>query len=207
MTADTEGMKKCILLRHGETCGNALRRYTGCKSDEDLSESGILAISSLSERVRALYGRYSLFSGPLQRCTHTSGLLFPESRITIIDELTEMDFGRFEGKTYDELKNDASYRKWIKSFGLIPPPEGETREDFIRRSLAGFYKALSLAGSSDLFIVCHGGNIMAIMSALTGDGYYDHGAGNLEGYVLEFKEDDEGISDLTYDSIVFRDSG
>lgn len=132
-------------------------------------------------------------------------MLFPDSPVTIIDELTEMDFGRFEGKTYEELKEDEEYQKWLDHKGLIPAPGGEGRDDFVLRSLAGFRRALDLSGSSDLIIVCHGGNIMAIMSALTGDGYFDHHAGNLEGYILKFKEDDEGISDLTYDSIVFGD--
>ncbi len=49
-----------------------------------------------------------------------------------------MDFGQFEGKNYEELKDNPDYQKWIDSNGTLPFPGGEPREQFIRRSMEGF---------------------------------------------------------------------
>jgi len=57
-----------------------------------------------------------------------------------VPEWTEMDFGAFEGHNYQELSGDPAYQRWIDSGGTLPFPEGESREEFIRRSVAGSKK-------------------------------------------------------------------
>ena len=54
-----------------------------------------------------------------------------------------MDFGQFEGKNYEELKDNPDYQKWIDSNGTLPFPGGESREQFIRRSMEGFDRMMS----------------------------------------------------------------
>ena len=49
-----------------------------------------------------------------------------------------------------------------------------------------------------IVIVCHGGNIMSILSRLTGDDYYDFMTETLGGYVLELETNDEGINVISY---------
>lgn len=51
-----------------------------------------------------------------------------------------MDFGAFEGHNYQELSGDPAYQRWIDSGGTLPFPEGESREEFIRRNVAGYEK-------------------------------------------------------------------
>lgn len=51
-----------------------------------------------------------------------------------------MDFGAFEGHNYQELAGDPAYQRWIDSGGTLPFPEGESREEFIRRNVAGYEK-------------------------------------------------------------------
>ena len=53
-----------------------------------------------------------------------------------------MDFGAFEGHNYQELSGDPAYQRWIDSGGTLPFPEGESREEFIRRNVAGYEKML-----------------------------------------------------------------
>ena len=78
-------------------------------------------------------------------------------------------------------------------------PEGEGRDAFIKRSYEGFLDALGDRSIDEtIAIVCHGGNIMSVMSRLTGEDYYDFMTETLGGYILELETDDEGISIISY---------
>ena len=50
-------------------------------------------------------------------------------------------------------------------------------------------------------MICHGGNIMAVMSELTGEDYYGFYVGNLDGYVMKADVDGKRISVVSYDRI------
>ena len=150
---------------------------------------------------RHIKGRLSVVSGPQKRSRETAGILFPKMDIVTVNELCEMDLGMFEGKTYEELKDVPEYVSWLESKGLMTIPGGEDRDEFIRRSMEGFKKAVALSDDDGLVIVCHGGNIMAIMSTLTDLDYYDCQVPNLEGYVLNIDADDERITVDSYDRI------
>ena len=39
-------------------------------------------------------------------------ILFPETEIHVVEGLREINFGEFEGKTYEELKNRKEYKEW-----------------------------------------------------------------------------------------------
>ena len=68
--------------------------------------------------------------------------------------------------------------------------------------MEGFKDVLDIAGEhEDIVIVCHGGNIMAVMSSLRGCDYYEHMISNLDGYLLEIEIDNEKISLHTFDRI------
>ena len=109
-----------------------------------------------------------------------------------------MDFGQFEGKNYEELKDDPCYQKWIHSNGTLPFPGGESREQFIRRSMEGYdrlmydilkrsekntgiqtdtdpqYLKCDRGTEIPVTAVAHGGlTIMAVLSSLTGGEYFD----------------------------------
>lgn len=125
-------------IRHGATASNREGRYLG-KTDEPLSEEGIKALQQYKD-----VGNYPaadiLYSSPMKRCLETVQILYPgQTRIPIqIPEWTEMDFGAFEGHNYKELSGDPRYQQWIDSGGTMPFPEGESREEFIQRSIVGF---------------------------------------------------------------------
>ena len=62
----------------------------------------------------------------------------------VIPEWTEIDFGLFEGKNHRELSGNMAYQEWIDSNGTLPFPEGESREEFIDRSIAGLKSLKSM---------------------------------------------------------------
>lgn len=131
---------RLTLIRHGATLSNKEGRYLG-KTDESLNRKGIRALEKA-----VADGNYPvadlLFSGPMKRCLETAQILYPKQTPIRIPEWTEMDFGAFEGHNYKELSGDPAYQNWIDSGGTLPFPEGESREKFIRRSVAGYENML-----------------------------------------------------------------
>ena len=192
--------RRCILLRHARTRGNEERRYIGARTDEGLSPAGRREVLDRREAlIRQVPSEAWLFSGPLRRTLETAEILFGDRPVRILEEMRETDFGDFEGKNYEELKDDPAYRAWIDSNGALPFPAGESREEMITRSMDGLYRALRLCpADKPLCILCHGGNIMGIMSRLTGRDFYDFQVGNLTGYDLEFDSDGQRIVDVSY---------
>ena len=195
-------VKKVLILRHGKTEANFEKRYIGSKTDISLSPEGIKAVEAKAAFIREMAGKdIFLVSSPMKRAVQTVDILFPDEELHTVNGLKEIDFGDFEGKNYEELKDNTDYQRWIDSNGTMPFPNGEDRTRFIERSVAEFYKILSLSGEKTPVIICHGGNVMGIMSTLTGKDYYDFMIGNTEGYMLSLTLENERIVDISYNCI------
>ena len=173
-----------LLLRHGQTAGNALRQYIGA-TDEPLSDAGRAALSKLSypaaERV---------YVSPLCRCRETAAILFPGAEQCVVPGLREMDFGHFERRSFCDMERDAEYRAWIDSGCEAPIPGGESKAEFTARCCAAFSPVLTRHGNDRAVFVVHGGTIMAILSrfGVPERGYYDWTAANGHGFLLSREE-------------------
>ena len=176
-------MLKIWLIRHGMTEGNRYQRYIGV-TDEPLCEG------------RELLGKFTypkpqaVFVSPLKRCLETAAILFGDPKVRIIDQLAECDFGEFENKNYQELDGNEHYQSWIDSGGLLPFPGGESREEFKRRNVTGFQKAVNGClrnGISLAALVVHGGTIMNVMEEYADEdrSFYDWHVQNGKGYEVE----------------------
>ena len=198
-----EGRYRILLLRHGKTEGNRERRYNGCRTDESLCREGR---EELLQKQLPVEGVDYIFSGPMKRCRETALCLYPGRTPEILPEMKEVDFGRFEGRNHQELDGDPEYQAWIDSGGKAGFPDGEGADEFTDRSMRAFRDMLHrLPKAADevvsAAVVCHGGNIMAILSSLTGESFFDHQAKNGEGYELTFSMRGEEIYDLSYHGI------
>jgi alpha-ribazole phosphatase len=154
-----------VLIRHGATLGNHMGLYLG-RTDQPLSPEGEAELLDYARQ-----GRYpavnAVFSGGALRCLQSAGLIYPGRRVHVVPELWECDFGDFEGKSYEQLKDDPDYRRWLDSGGTLPFPGGEDPADFHKRCLKAFQDICAGAPEGNaLAIVCHGGTIMAILSTV-----------------------------------------
>lgn len=182
---------KAIIIRHGKTQSNIERRYSGCGTDDRLTEESRKSLAELP--VSAENPR--LYVSPMIRARETAAILFPDMDQRVIWELREMDFGKFEGKNHEELDGDPDYQEWIDSYGTTRIPGGESRQEFRERTMEAFREIVREAhaeGVSDVLIVAHGGTLMAVMSELTGGEYFDFLAHNGEGYEIDLEVDDAG---------------
>jgi len=177
-------------IRHGETQANKERRYLG-KTDESLSGEGIEILESY--KMQKLYPDVEyLFASPMKRCMDTAKIIYPTLCPIIIPEWEEINFGRFESRNYEELKDDAEYQEWINSGGALDFPEGESRNDFDLRCKSGFTRMcneLRLAAGrnakkpASVGMIVHGGTIMSLLSLYGGSDYFDYQVSNGRGYI------------------------
>ena len=166
-------MKTVLMIRHGATAGNLERRYIG-RTDESLCELGI---SQVRELARQGLEADAVFVSPALRTRQTAEILFPHIKAQVIPELWETDFGKFEGKTAQELTGDPDYQTWVDGACLGPIPGGESITDFKTRCVTAFHRAMdTIADGQTAAFVIHGGCVMAILEACSDPpcGFYDH---------------------------------
>jgi len=119
-----------VFIRHGETSLNEQRRYISF-TDASLSEQG-------AEYIKSLRGQFAtpdmIFTSSLKRTGETAKIIFGSDSRYVVRELDEINFGIFEGKTYEELKDNKEYISWLDSGCIKRIPGGESREEFIKGS-------------------------------------------------------------------------
>ena len=99
------------VIRHGRTAANDSGIYIG-RTDFPLSDKGAAELSQKQDTY--IYPRVArVYSSPLQRCLETAEILFPDVPIQTVDNLIEMDFGTFEGKSTEELIDRPEFKTWI----------------------------------------------------------------------------------------------
>ncbi len=155
------------IIRHGETQSNAQGRYLG-RTDLPLSTIGIRKLDQLAQK-NSYPAVKTVYVSPLKRCRQTAELLFPQAEQITVPELVECNFGQFENKNYEELKEDPAYIRWLESGGTIGFPDGETRAEMVHRVKQGILRILQKAAAEqaeNVVIVAHGGTIMAALSSL-----------------------------------------
>lgn len=193
----TENQITLIFIRHGETAANKEQRYLG-RTEEALSLEGREKL--LQAYRQSHYPEAEMvFISPMRRCRETARLLYPLVPKKEIPEWVEMDFGDFEGKNYEELKDDERYQAWIDSNGTLPFPNGESREAFMKRCMQGMDRMMQLLQEErTVAVIVHGGTIMALLSSLCGGDYFDYQVRNGEGFVCSLnKNKDEEKWDIT----------
>lgn len=177
---------KIYLLRHGETAYNVDHRYQGV-TDIPLSPAGLAALK------QADFSPKTVYVTPLKRTKQTAEILFPTAEYIPVNDLSEMNFGVFEGRNYKEMEHDSAYRAWVDSNCESTCPGGECKADFSERVCKVFESLLnqSIQNSEDmLVIVAHGGTQMAVMEkyAVPQKTYYEWCAPTAGGYVLDARD-------------------
>ena len=155
-----------ILIRHGTTQGNLEKRFVGVL-DVPLAPQG----EELARRVSPTLPRVEhIYRSPLLRCRQTAQLLWPDTEMTVIQGLRETDFGPFEGKNHQELKDDPLYQAWIGKgdrLNFAAMPVGETAQQVVERvsaALAELVKDAAAHGYERVGVVSHGGALMGLLS-------------------------------------------
>ena len=182
---------KLILIRHGMTEANERRLYCG-STDLPLSESGREELLRLRKSVDYpdIAGMRIITSG-MKRCDETLHMLYGDIAHETEPALCEMDFGAFEMRSYDEMKNDADYVAWISGDNeKNVTPGGESGEMMKKRALAALSRIVS--DDVDAAVFTHGGVIAAYMAHAFPDEHknrYEWQPSPGRGYAVEVDDD------------------
>ena len=155
------------LIRHWKTKGNLEKRYIGTTDEPILSGSERDLWEKRLHRILADVRCVAV--SPMKRCRESAELLFPGKKQEVCDAFRECDFGQFENRNYEELKNRPEYQRWIDSGGMEAFPGGESRERFAGRCVEGFVQKVTELQERKIdraAFVVHGGTIMAILEWL-----------------------------------------
>ncbi|MCQ2969228.1 MAG: bifunctional adenosylcobinamide kinase/adenosylcobinamide-phosphate guanylyltransferase [Clostridium sp.] len=174
------------LIRHGLTEGNKNKKYIGTV-DEGLSLNGIYTLfDSISKEI---YPRvHKVYSSPMKRCMESAKMIYPKAKIILKDDLREINFGDFENKNYDELKDNIDYQRWLASRGTFHIPNGESREEFNIRCQKCFEEIINESLTEEgVALIVHGGTIMSILDKYSNphQDFYNWQVKNGQGYVIE----------------------
>lgn len=157
-------MKRILLVRHGESEWNAIRRLQG-QADIELSERGKEQARALAPMV-ASFKPGLVMTSDLKRAVHTATLLgYPEAAHEPL--LREQNVGTWTGAEIAHLMAEApaAYAGWRA--GTFAPENGEIWADFRARVARGLEKARA-AEAETILAVCHGGVIRAALDGALG---------------------------------------
>lgn len=178
--------KKVILLRHGRT--GYSQKYIG-SSDVGLSSEGKKQIAEV--RTRLLQeGITKLIASPMLRCQQSCEILDLGIDIEVNNNLREIDFGKWEKKTFQEIvdQDPGKVNQWVADPRNFVFPGGEAVSDFIAR-VKEVKKHITGFSQDTLLIVSHGGVIrllICLLLSLNPDNYllFDVKKGNFSALEL-----------------------
>lgn len=145
------------LIRHGKTEANEKHLYCG-STDLPLSEKGRAELRAMGYHITP---KRFVTSG-MKRTDETLRILFGNVPFYVDSRFREVDFGSFEMKSYDQLKEKAAYQAWLTGDNeRNVPPGGESGIQMARRVLEAFREI-----PDGTALITHGGVIAAIMAHL-----------------------------------------
>jgi broad specificity phosphatase PhoE len=101
------------------------------------------------------FGVQRIVSSPLVRAAETAEILARalELPVSFDADLEEVRFGRWQGLTYDEIRQDPDFHAFMADPLTQPTPGGETILDVQRRGVAGLGR---VGGGERVLFVSHG---------------------------------------------------
>jgi probable phosphoglycerate mutase len=145
-----------FLVRHGATAWSRSGRHTG-RTDVPLLEAGREEARSLAPLLERLSFALVLTS-PLLRARETCALAGLADRAEVTDDLVEWDYGQYEGRTTDEIREERpGWSLWVDGV-----PGGETVGAVGRR----VDRVIEVARGQDGDTICFAhGHVLRVLAA------------------------------------------
>lgn len=158
-----------FLARHGTH--DEVGRILSGRSDVPLSRVGAGQASRLAALCKQK-GVRTIHTSPRPRTRQTAQIIGHALGIEteVVDDLDEIDFGAWAGRSFEALEGDALWRRWNSRRASACPPGGETMVAAARR-ISGHLDRLASAGRSHVLCVSHCDMIRGAVAAYTGLGF------------------------------------
>jgi ribonuclease H / adenosylcobalamin/alpha-ribazole phosphatase len=156
-------MSLFYLIRHGEH--DWLKRgIAGRLSAVHLNANGREQAAELAVRLKGTKFD-GVFSSPMERAVETAEPLVKETGIElqIAPAITELDFGEWNGRTFEELSVDERWAKWNHERTMYRMPGGELMSE-VQGRVVGFLMGLHQGNCDGIFaLFSHGDAIRAAL--------------------------------------------
>ncbi len=159
-------MVKIILVRHGETDWNLVKRIQGGESDTPLNDNGKRQASALATRLKD-EKIAAIFSSPLQRALNTAQAIAATHQLPVqeLPSLKEIRVGILEGRLASEIA--PRFDEYICGNGrdkkVHTPPGGESMDDVQKRAWETITSLTAQYSNGTLVLVTHYFVIMAVV--------------------------------------------
>lgn len=156
-TGATGTATRLLLLRHGQTELSVNRRYSG-RGNPPLTDTGRRQADAAARYLAQHGGIAAVISSPLQRCRDTAEAAARLLRldVTVDEDLTETDFGAWEGLTFAEAaeRDPDLHRRWLKDTST-QPPGGESFDAVQQRVQAARDRIVADHAGTTVLVVSH----------------------------------------------------
>lgn len=163
-------MARLALVRHGETAWNAQARYQG-RADLPLSDAGQRQAVMLARRL-AREEIHAVYASDLQRAWETAVTIAAPHGLPVRAEtrLREMDFGDWEGLTYEEVQEryPQALAAWEADPLNVAPPGGETLVQVVARVQSLLDDIVRVHPDQTVLLVGHGGPLRVLLCVAMG---------------------------------------
>jgi alpha-ribazole phosphatase len=162
--------KEFVLVRHGAIEGAGPYVYYGA-TDYPLSELGRMQAKEAGKRL-AKEQFDAIYVSPLSRAKETASILCTEAALdfdsVLYDErLQEMDFGEFEGYSYEQLSFERpDLAKRMESDWLNCVFEGGESPAMFAQRVRDFFESLKKSEHRRVLVIAHGGTVRMGASSL-----------------------------------------
>lgn len=189
-------------VRHGETEHNKNKCYYG-SIDVNITNRGILQAEKGAEVLKNI-NFSKVYSSELKRTAQTASILLKDKQYNLIQDkrINELDFGVFEGKSHEEIKERYSeeWKLWCDDWKNFIPPEGESYIEFYTR-IKNFMNDILKLNEDNVLIVTHGGVIRSVYCYLLGgnlDFFWNFGSQNGDITIIKYEYGNLYIDSITH---------
>ena len=160
-------MGKLIMVRHGESEGNAIRRFT-TSGDAKITELGRRQAHEAALRIKLKFQPTLVIASTFARARETGRIIAVELGIPIQyeAEFREQSLGDLAGQPYESIANEPTFdprRPWVWR-----APGGESHEDVLRRVAPVLDRVAGQFPNEEIVIVSHGGVMRSVWAHVTG---------------------------------------
>lgn len=159
-----------FLIRHSEPAAWARQLCHGTL-DVPLSDDGAIQARRIGGRLRDVR-LDAVYSSPLSRALATASAVAGSHGLppVIREDLAEIDFGAFEGRTFDEIaaSHPDLYSQWMREPARMRFPGGESFDDLRERATSEVGRIRREHEGGSVAVVTHGGVIRAVLADVLG---------------------------------------
>jgi len=161
-------MTYLILIRHGRSTWNAVRRIQGC-ADPPLDELGREQARHLAQRLRQA-PPLALYTSPLRRARETAEIVGQALDVLVVpdERLKEYDVGDITGLTWEQVveQHPDVAQRWADASENLEIPGEEGSVPFRARVVAAFGEIVARHPEGPVGVVAHGGTLGAYLNHL-----------------------------------------